>query len=246
MPDWRCSKCGYTAFGELKPLSGNCNRGGAHSWYHLPSPFKTAKPHNRPVSHARSPAKPLGIGGTILLIIALAIFYYTGNDNAVVTKDADDYIADEDFRYYPEAVNVNNELRHPAFVDKTTYRKINALAKNVATEMEYGDISYMRTGENETRYGLPDVIDCDDYADNLARRSRQAGYDVRIVVCTYKIDGTGHAMNALVLSNGNAVLMEPQQQEQGKSVFDDGPWFDSYTNFQIGAYNKTMAESNWQ
>ncbi|MDR0550420.1 MAG: hypothetical protein LBG72_00205 [Spirochaetaceae bacterium] len=29
---WRCSKCGYTGYGALKPLTGNCPKGGGHRW----------------------------------------------------------------------------------------------------------------------------------------------------------------------------------------------------------------------
>jgi hypothetical protein len=155
-------------------------------------------------------------------------------------------INQEDIRYYPAKINTNNELKHPAFVDLNTYNTLNELDKRIAEEMNYGDPSYMRTGEDERRFGLPDVIDCDDYADNLARRARQLGYDVRIVVCVKKADKySGHAINALVLSDGNAVLMEPQNQEEGKSIFDAGTWFDEFTDYQIGAYNKTMEESSW-
>jgi rubrerythrin len=29
---WRCSKCGYTGMGVLKPLAGNCPKRGMHRW----------------------------------------------------------------------------------------------------------------------------------------------------------------------------------------------------------------------
>jgi predicted TIM-barrel fold metal-dependent hydrolase/ribosomal protein L37AE/L43A len=32
MGTWRCSKCGWTGFGDLKPLAGNCPKGGGHRW----------------------------------------------------------------------------------------------------------------------------------------------------------------------------------------------------------------------
>ncbi|MDR0562254.1 MAG: hypothetical protein LBG73_06150 [Spirochaetaceae bacterium] len=35
MGTWRCSKCGWTGFGALKPLAGSCPKGGGHRW----SPF---------------------------------------------------------------------------------------------------------------------------------------------------------------------------------------------------------------